>query len=333
MSGWSVLELLKDNPGTRHIPVHIMSVEPDNLDALRAGAIGFLQKPPEREQLDAAFAKIQSAFSKKIKTVLVVEDDATLRKVMIDLIGEGDVRVVEAATGRAAIEALRTGGLDCVVLDLGLPDMDGAELLRTLEADRDVVLPPVIVYTGRDITRDEELEIRSFSESIIIKDVRSTERLMDEVSLFLHSVVSSLPKSKQKVITDLHDVDRLFLDKKVLIVDDDMRTVFALSKILTARGVRALKAEDGEKALGLLEQEPDVDLVLMDIMMPVMDGHETMRRIRAQERFGSLPIIALTAKAMKGDQELCIAAGASDYLSKPIDETRLFSMMRVWLYR
>ena len=333
MDGWSVLEVLKDDPCTRHIPVHIMSVEPADMTALKKGAVGFLTKPLAREQIDAAFQKIASVSSQQVRRVLVVEDDAGLRRGLVDLIADSDVQVVEAASGGQTIEALRSTSFDCVVLDLGLPDMDGTELLKTLEADQEVAVPPVIVHTGRDISREEEMELRTFSESIIIKDVRSEERLMDEVSLFLHRVVEDLPDRKRKMITDLHDVDRLFKGKKVLIVDDDMRTAFALAKILNAKGVETIKAENGAKALRLLDENPDVDLVLMDIMMPVMDGYEAMRRIRAQDRFDGLPIIALTAKAMMGDQELCIQAGASDYLPKPLDENRLYSMMRVWLYR
>ncbi|MBN1607360.1 MAG: response regulator [Polyangiaceae bacterium] len=333
MDGWTVLEMLKENPKTRHIPVHIMSVEEPTLDALRKGAIGFLSKPPEKAQVDAALQKVAEAFSKKVKNVLVVEDDDQMRRNVVELIGDADVHVSEAASGTAAIEAMRSRQFDCVVLDLGLPDMDGTQVLRAVASNPGVTIPPVIVHTGRDITHDEELALRDFSESIIIKDVRSDERLMDEVSLFLHRVVSQMPDKKRKMITDLHDVDRLFKGKRILIVDDDMRTVFALSKILTAKGVKTLKAENGQKALSVLEQSPDVDLVLMDIMMPVMDGYETMKKIRAQERFRGLPIIALTAKAMKGDQQLCIASGASDYLAKPLDENRLYSMMRVWLYR
>ena len=333
MDGWTVLEMLKENPKTRHIPVHIMSVEEPNMNALRKGAIGFLSKPPDKAELDAVLQKIADMFTKKFKNLLVVEDDPEMRQNIVDLIGDGDVHVSEATSGKEAIAAIRTGNYDCVVLDLGLPDMDGKEVLRSLESEPDVVIPPVIVHTSRDITHDEEMELRSFSESIIIKDVRSDERLMDEVSLFLHRVVSQMPDKKRKMITDLHDMDRIFRSKKVLIVDDDMRTVFALSKILTAKGVKTFKAENGDKALQLLDQSQDLDMVLMDIMMPVMDGYETMKRIRAQSRFASLPIIALTAKAMKGDLELCIAAGASDYLAKPVDEARLYSMMRVWLYR
>jgi len=333
MDGWTALEMIKENPKTRHIPVHIMSAVEPNVSALRKGAIGFLSKPIDKAQLDAALQKITDTFTKRFKSLLVVEDDPKMRQNIVDLVGDGDVHVSEAKSGQEAIAAIRTGDFDCVVLDLGLPDMDGKEVLKALESDPGVVIPPVIVHTSRDITHDEEMELRSFSESIIIKDVRSDERLMDEVSLFLHRVVSQMPDKKRKMITDLHDVDRIFIGKKILIVDDDMRTVFALSKILTAKGAKTFKAENGEKALQVLEQNPSVDLVLMDIMMPVMDGYETMRRIRSQTRFSSLPVIALTAKAMKGDLELCIAAGASDYLAKPVDEARLYSLMRVWLYR
>jgi CheY-like chemotaxis protein len=219
-----------------------------------------------------------------------------------------------------------------VVLDLGLPDMDGGELLARLEQEG-VTLPPVVVYTARDLTLDEEAAIRDRADSIVIKDVRSRERLLDEVSLFLHRVVSRMSEKKRKVIQDLHDTDALLKDKKVLVVDDDMRTTFAVSHLLADCGMKPLKAENGDRALRLLDEQPDTDLVLMDIMMPVMDGYETMRRIRAQERFRALPIIALTAKAMPEDREKCLAAGANDYLPKPLDQRRLFSMMRVWLCR
>ena len=250
----------------------------------------------------------------------------------IKLIGDGDVKVDEAETGEQAVEALRTEHYDCVILDLGLPDMDGGELLTKLEREGGE-LPPVIVYTARDLTHDEEANLREHAESIIIKDVRSQERLLDEVSLFLHRVVNRMPEKKRQIIRDLHETDALFKDKKILVVDDDMRTTFAVSRLLSERGMTPLKAENGERALRVLEQEPDVGLVLMDIMMPLMDGYETMKRIRSQERYRNLPIIALTAKAMPEDREKCIAAGANDYLTKPLDEARLISMMRVWLYR
>jgi len=220
-----------------------------------------------------------------------------------------------------------------MILDLGLPDMSGFDLLRKLEAEEGIVIPPIIVYTGKELNREEELELRRYSESIIIKGVRSEERLLDEVSLFLHRVVENLPEKKRKIITNLHDKDTMFMDKQVLIVDDDMRNVFAIAKVLEQKGLKVLKAENGHKALQLLEKEPILDLILMDIMMPVMDGYETMRQIRKQEKFQKMPIIALTAKAMKEDRTRCIEAGASDYLSKPVDLNRLFSMMRVWMYR
>jgi CheY-like chemotaxis protein len=230
-----------------------------------------------------------------------------------------------------------------VVLDLGLPDMAGNELLSTLEREG-VALPPVIVHTARDLTREEEEALRERAESIVIKDVRSQERLLDEVSLFLHRVVKNMPEKEQKIIRDLHDTDEVLRDKKVLVVDDDMRTTFAMSRLLADRGMKPLKAENGERALRLLEEHPDVALVLMDIMMPIMDGYETMKRIRSSERGSAsakatadktrnLPIIALTAKAMPEDREKCLAAGANDYMTKPVDERRLISMMRVWICR
>jgi CheY-like chemotaxis protein/signal transduction histidine kinase/HAMP domain-containing protein len=333
MDGWAVLEGLKDSPKTRHIPVHIISVEDASLDAFRKGAIGHLTKPATQEDLEEAFRKLAEVFSREMKELLVVEDDDNLRKSIIRLVGDGDVHADEAATGQETIQAVRAKKYDCLILDLGLPDMTGFELLKRLEAQEDVVIPPVIVYTGRELTREEEIKLRYYSESIIIKGVRSEERLLDEVSLFLHRVVGKMPERKRQMITNLHDVDTMFQGKTVLIVDDDMRNVFALSQVLEGKGIKVLKAEDGQKALSMLEREPQVDLVIIDVMMPVMDGYETMQRIRVQPRFQKLPIIALTAKAMKQDRERCLAAGASDYLSKPVDVNRLFSVMRVWLYR
>lgn len=333
MDGWKVLETLKDDPKLRHIPVHIISVEEGRLDALSRGAVGYVMKPATREQLDEAFAKLSDVSGRKIKDLLVVEDDPVLRKSIVKLIGNGDVHTDEAADGAGALKALKSKHYDCVILDLGLPDMTGFELLKTLEADEEAFLPPIIVHTGQDLTREEEAELRRHAESIIIKGVRSEARLLDEASLFLHRVVEKLPETKRKMITDLHDADALFRGKRVLVVDDDMRNVFALSKILKGKGFEVLKAEHGRRALEVLEADGRVDLVLMDIMMPEMDGYEAMRRIRAQKKFEALPIIALTAKAMQQDRKLCIEAGASDYLPKPVDLDRLLSMMRVWLYR
>ncbi|MDJ0763152.1 MAG: response regulator [Myxococcota bacterium] len=333
MDGWRVLELLKEDAKTRHIPIHVVSADEPSGKAMRKGAIGYIQKPVTPQQISAALKKLEDTASRQARKVLVVEDNEDTRKGIIELIADNDVTVDAVTGGGEAIEALRSNPYDCMILDLGLWDFDGDELLKRLEKDTGIDVPPVIVYTARDLTWEEDLDLRSYSDSIIVKDVRSEERLLDEVSLFLHRVVADMPKKKQQVITSLHDTNALLRDKKVLLVDDDMRTLFALSKILSDRGMQIIKAQNGEKAIEVLDQEREVDIVLMDIMMPVLDGYETMKQIRSQDRFKKLPIIALTAKAMKGDQERCIQAGASDYLPKPIDQDRLLSMMRVWLYR
>ncbi len=332
IDGWSVLDSLKNNPETRHIPVHIMSVEDSTLEAFRKGAIGYLTKPVKKEELDGAFQKLEGMLSKRIKDLLVVEDDQALRDSIIKLIGNGDVHCKATGSGKETLKELKANKFDCIILDLGLPDMTGFELLKKLE-ELEIDIPPIIVYTGRELTKEEEYELRNYAESIIIKGVKSQERLLDEASLFLHRMVENMPEKKRKMIADLHDTDVIFKDKKVLIVDDDMRNVFALSKLLSDKGITLLKAGDGLQALDILKHNQDVGLVLMDIMMPEMDGYETIKRIRAQEKFYKLPIIALTAKAMKKDYEDCIAVGASDYLPKPVDINRLLSMMRVWLYR
>lgn len=332
IDGWSVLDALKDNQNTRHIPIHIMSVDDYTIEAFKKGAVGYLTKPINKEDLDSALNTLEEFSSKRIKELLLVEDDKNLRNSIVRLIGNGDVKTTAVTNGAEAIEELKSNKYDCMILDLGLPDITGFELLKDLEKNN-IVIPPVIVYTGRELTRDEEFELRNYAESIIIKGVKSEERLLDETSLFLHRMVEKLPEKKRKMILNLHDSDSMFKNKKLLIVDDDMRNVFALSRLLGERGIHLLKAENGLKAIEILKKEPDIDLVLMDIMMPDMDGYETIRRIRAQEDFYKLPIIALTAKAMKKDFEQCIAVGASDYLSKPVDVGRLFSMLRVWLYR
>ncbi|MDJ0763679.1 MAG: response regulator [Myxococcota bacterium] len=333
MDGWAVLDALKDDPKTRHIPVHIMSVEESSLDARRKGAIGHLTKPARKEELEEAFERLEETITRGLKELLVIEDDDDLRESIIKLIGNGDVRATAATTGEEALALLRNKKFDCVILDLGLPDMNGFELLEQIESDTDVTMPPVVVYTGRDLTREQEERLFQYTESIIIKGVQSEERLLDETSLFLHRLVDAMPERKQQMIANLHDRDALFEGKRVMLVDDDMRNVFALSEVLQKKGLQVHKAENGRKALAILEQEKEIDLVLMDIMMPEMDGYETMRRIREQKELERLPIIALTAKAMKQDREKCFAAGASDYLSKPVDVNRLLSLMRVWLYR
>jgi CheY-like chemotaxis protein/HAMP domain-containing protein len=331
--GWSVLESLKGNPDTRHIPVHIISVEDDTRSALQKGAIGILCKPVAKEEIEQALGKLEDVFNRAMKELLVIEDDKTLRQAIVSLVGNGDVHSDEAGSAAEALEAVRSKRYDCVILDLGLPDMKGIDLLKQLEKEKGVQLPPVIVYTGKELTHEQEDELRPYSESIIIKGVCSQERLLDEASLFLHREVRKMPESKRKLITDLLDCDVVFRDKKILIVDDDLRNVFALSKLLEDKGVITFKAENGKKALTLLDSNAGIDVVLIDMMMPVMDGYETMKRIRAKEHFRNLPLIALTAKAMSQDRVRCIEAGASDYLPKPVDMMRLFSMLRVWLYR
>ncbi|MCB2185544.1 MAG: PAS domain S-box protein [Deltaproteobacteria bacterium] len=333
MDGWRVLELLKEDPGTRHIPVHIASVEDAAPAALQKGAVGFLQKPVSREQINDALAKLAKTSERRIRRVLVVDDEESARRGIVELLAEEDVAVEEAASGAQALLALKGQHYDCMVLDLGLLDIDGGELLKQIAQDEGIQALPVIVHTARELTWEEDLELRSHAGAVVIKGVRSDERLLDEVSLFLHRVVAEMPEKKRRIITSLHDADAMLRGKNVLLVDDDMRALFAMTKILTEHGLRVRKAENGQKALALLETRPGVDIVLMDIMMPVLDGYETMKQIRAQEQFKKLPIVALTAKAMRGDYERCIEAGANDYLSKPVDPDRLISMLRVWLYR
>ncbi len=329
LDGWGVLGRLKDAPRTRHIPVHFMSVDEPRYDAFRKGAIGYLKKPVSDDALEAAMEKIESMIEKKMKDLLIVEDDPNQLIAIRKLIGEGDIKIHEAQTGRAAMEALNRSTFDCVILDIGLPDMSGFDLLAQLDSQQ---VPPIIIYTGKELTAEQEEKLQSFSQSIIIKGVRSEERLLDETSLFLHRVIQELPPPQKQMICEIHDGNRMLKGKKILIVDDDMRNVFALSKVLNDLDMEPLKAENGKKALAYLHETEGIDMVLMDIMMPVMDGYETMREIRKEARFSKLPIIALTAKAMKQDKADCINAGANDYLSKPVDIDHLISLMRVWLY-
>jgi CheY-like chemotaxis protein len=333
MSGCTVLNTLKKNHATRHIPVHIISVEETALPTMQSGAVGFTTKPVNRRELEEAFENIEQFVSKKIKDLLIVEDNDAQRLAIAKLIGDTDIHIVEAHNGADALAALKERSIDCMILDLGLPDMSGFELLNRMGEEKSLTMPPVIVYTGKDLTREDELALRKHAESIIIKGVKSADRLLDEVSLFLHKTVSTMAPNKREMIIHLHERDAMLSDKTILLVDDDMRNLFAMSKILSEKGMNVLKAEDGEKALALLDAHPEIALVLLDIMMPVMDGYQTARQIRSQPRFHDLPIIALTAKALKDDRDKCIEAGANDYLAKPVDVDRLFSTLRVWLYR
>jgi signal transduction histidine kinase/CheY-like chemotaxis protein/CHASE3 domain sensor protein len=330
-SGLSLLQLLKDSPATRHIPVHMVSSADNAGEALQLGAIGFALKPTTREQLESVFRKLQQKSSQQIKRVLLVEDDERQRESVVKLISDEDVKIDAVGSGHEALALLRSEIFDCMIIDLKLPDMQGKELLEQMSHEEMCSFPPVIVYTGRNLTRDEEAELHRYSRSIIIKGARSPERLLDEVTLFLHKVESTLSTERQHMLKAVRGRDRVFEGRTILLVDDDVRNVFALTSALEQRGAHVEVARNGFEALSKLEAVEEVDLVLMDVMMPGMDGLEATRRIRQIDRFARLPVIAITAKAMKDDQEQCLAAGANDYLAKPIDLTRLYSLLRVWM--
>ena len=330
-SGLSVLQQLKDNPGTRHIPVHVVSSQENGGEALHLGAIGYALKPTSREQLEDVFRKLKDKSSQEMKRVLLVEDDERQRDSVVQLISDTDVEIAAVGSGTDALDLLRTQTFDCMIIDLKLPDMQGNELLKRMSLEELCSFPPVIVYTGRNLTRDEEAELLKYSRSIIIKGARSPERLLDEVTLFLHKVESELSSERQSMLKTVRGRDRVFEGRTILLVDDDVRNVFALTSALEQRGARVEVGRNGYEAIAKLDEHESIDLVLMDVMMPGMDGLEATRRIRQDKRFARLPIIAITAKAMKDDQEQCLAAGANDYLAKPIDLTRLYSLLRVWM--
>ncbi|WP_284348462.1 hybrid sensor histidine kinase/response regulator [Roseisolibacter agri] len=334
VDGFAVLERLKKHPDTRHIPVHIISGVERRHEGLKAGAIAYLEKPVSKEALDDAFGRISRFLDARVKRLLVVEDDAAQREAIVALIGHEDVEITAVDSAEAALEELARTPYDCMVLDLGLAEMNGFELLEKVKGDESRHDLPIIVYTGKALSPAEETRLRKYAETIIVKDVKSPERLLDETALFLHRVEANLPEQKRRMLERLHTADAVFHGKRVLVVDDDVRNIFSLTSMLEEHGVEVSFAENGKDALAWLGQHPqEVDLVLMDVMMPEMDGYETTRAIRQQPEFRSLPIIALTAKAMKGDREKCIAAGASDYITKPVDQEQLLSLLRVWLYR
>ncbi|MFL6627589.1 MAG: response regulator, partial [Vitreoscilla sp.] len=330
-SGLSVLQFLKDDPRTRHIPVHIVAGEDFSEIALHMGAIGFAVKPTTRDELRQIFQRLEEKGAKKVKRVLVVEDDARQRDSVVHLIKEDDIDIAAVATGAEALELLEDTVYDCMIIDLKLPDMDGSELLERMTVEDICSFPPVIVYTGRNLTREEEARLNKYSRSIIIKGARSPERLLDEVTLFLHTVESKLSAERQTMLRAARNREKVFEGRKVLLVDDDVRNIFALASALEQKGLQVEIGRNGFEALSRLSEMPDIDLVLMDIMMPGMDGLEATRRIRANPKLAQLPVIAVTAKAMKDDQEQCRRAGANDYLAKPIDLDRLFSLLRVWM--
>jgi CheY-like chemotaxis protein len=332
-SGLSVLDTLKHDPQTRHIPVHVMSVSDFSQAALEMGAAGYAIKPVTRDGILAAFQRLEAQFAPRRRRVLVVEDDDVHRQSTCRLLSSEDVETIEARTVAEALQALERATFDCMVLDLTLPDRSGFELLEEMAARHDVAFPPVIVYTGRMLSRDEEQRLRLLSSSIIVKGARSPERLLDEVTLFLHQVETELPADRQRMLRDARHREAVFEGRRVLVVEDDVRNIYALSSVLEPKGAKIEIARNGKEAIAQLESDEHFDLVLMDIMMPEMDGLEATRRIRAMPAVAKVPIIALTAKAMSDDRELALQAGANDYIAKPIDVERLLSLVRVWIAR
>ncbi len=333
MSGLTVLSRLKENLDTRHIPVHVISGHDRRLDALKGGALGFLKKPVSMDQMNDLFSRLEKLGDSTIRHLLIVEDDPAALEAMTELLGNKDIRVTKAANGESALKSLRKSGFDCMILDYNLPDTTAEELIKEIRNDDSIPYIPTIIHTGCELSQETLVELDKYTERVIIKGEKSAERLLDETTLFLHTVEKNLPEEKRKMIRLLHDKESIFKDRTILVVDDDMRNVFALSSVLEEKGFKLVHAKNGLESLEKLDENPDMDLVLMDIMMPVMDGYEAMTGIRAQSRFKDLPIIALTAKAMRGDRARCIEAGASDYLAKPVDIGKLLSALRVWLYR
>ncbi|MEO8669739.1 MAG: response regulator, partial [Tahibacter sp.] len=319
--------------GHTYPKVQIVTIEEERHHGMERGAFSYLAKPATTESIEAALDRIKEYALPRVKRLLVVEDDANERMSVVELIRHEDVEIECVGTGEEALQQMATGTYDCVVLDLRLPDMSGFELLERVQADARMGDIPIVVFTGKDLSADEEARLRKVAKSIIIKGVQSPERLLDETALFLHRVIGDLPQQKQKMLQSLHESDDALAGKQVLVVDDDVRNIFALSSVLERHGMRVVAAHNGQEAIQKVEQDADVAVVLMDIMMPGMDGYETMRAIRAKQEFRSLPIVALTAKAMKGDREKCIEAGASDYIAKPVHTEQLLALLRQWLHR
>ncbi|WP_439126705.1 HAMP domain-containing protein [Ramlibacter humi] len=333
MLGWTVLNQVKLDPALRHIPVQIITLEEERQHGLSHGAFAYLLKEPTTANLEAAFDRLKEFTVPRTKRLLVVEDNDIERDAVIELLGYDDIDIVSAGSGETALNLLRNQRFDCVVLDLRLPDMTGFELLEQLQQEPALAAVPVVVFTGKDLNHDEQAKLNTMAKSIVLKDVRSPERLLDETALFLHRVVTQLPVEKQAMLEKLHNSSEVLHGRKVLVVDDDARNIFALTSVLENHDVDVISATNGRQAIDIIKETPDLSMVLMDIMMPEMDGYETMREIRKDPAFRTLPILALTAKAMKGDREKCLDAGASDYISKPVNTNQLLSLMRVWLFR
>ncbi len=333
MLGWTVLNHLKQDPATRHIPVQILTLDEDRQHGLARGAFAFVTKPTTTEGLEAALFRIREYATSRRKRLLVVEDNAAEQLSITELLGHDDIDIAVASTGEEALAALNEQPFDCVVLDLRLPDISGFAVLERIRDDASLGDVPVVVFTGKELSPEEDARLHTLARSVVVKGVESPQRLLDETALFLHRVVADLPPEKQQMLDRLHRSDDALVSKKVLVVDDDVRNIFALSSVLERQGMTVLTAGTGREAITTLESTPDLAIVLMDIMMPEMDGYETMQVIRQNPSFRRLPIIALTAKAMKGDREKCLEAGASDYLAKPVNTGQLLSSLRMWLHR
>jgi CheY-like chemotaxis protein/signal transduction histidine kinase len=333
MLGWTVLSQLKQNALTRHIPVQIVSLDEDRQHGLARGAFAFVNKPTTREGIEEALSRIKEFAEPRRKRLLVVEDNQAEQMSIRELLGHDDIEIVNAGTGRDALNLLREEQCDCVVLDLRLPDMSGFEVLERMRTDTSLADIPVVVFTGRELTIEEDAQLHTMARSIVVKGVESPERLLNETALFLHRVITDLPAEKQQMLERLNSSDEDLVGRTALLVDDDPRNVFALSSALERRGMKVLTATTGAEAIEIMEETPSLAIVLMDIMMPEMDGYQTIEKIRQNEAYRRLPIIALTAKAMKGDREKCLQAGASDYLAKPVNTEQLLSALRMWLHR
>jgi HAMP domain-containing protein/CheY-like chemotaxis protein len=333
MLGWTVLNHLKQDPATRHIPVQMLTLDEDKGHGLARGAFAFITKPITTEGLDAAITRIKDYAAPRRKRLLVVEDNPDEQFSIRELLGDKDIDIDVATTGRDALAAIHQDPYDCVVLDLRLPDMTGFEVLEQLRNTSELSDLPIVVFTGKELSPEEDAQLHELARSVVVKGVESPERLLDETALFLHRVIADLPPQKQNMLDRLHRSDDALVGRKVLVVDDDVRNIFALSSVLERRGMSVLTAGTGKAAIKTLELVPDVSIVLMDIMMPEMDGYETMQVIRQNASFRRMPIIALTAKAMKGDREKCLEAGASEYLAKPVNTEQLLSTLRMWLHR
>jgi CheY-like chemotaxis protein len=333
IDGRRVLYRLKDDPSTRHIPVLILSSLEGDDTGLKYGALSHLAKPIQQARLAEALTALRAFVDRPVKNLLLVEDNEVQRNSTVELIGNTDVHTFAVATGQEGLALLKQQVFDCVVLDLGLPDMSGSEFIQELKAAGHGNLP-IVVHTGRELPKEEVDQMKRLARTVILKDVQSPERLFDETALFLHRNVGKLPPDKRRLVESLHRDGDILAGKRALIVDDDMRNIFAMTSFLERYEVSIQSAENGRDALSILEHNGGgFDVILMDIMMPDMDGYETMRRIRAMEQYRDLPILALTAKAMKGDREKCIEAGASDYIAKPVDTEHLLSLLRIWLHR